>query len=327
MEDAAGATPKRKAPGGAKSLRETVLVHFLLPLVTFLSWGCSLPQETAAVVNEREIPTAELEGAYQKLLSQFGEVKPVLDKELPETRRVLLERLIDREIMLQEAAKRQVRPSAEEVEHAVDSIKGELHEKEFAEVLVEAGLTTEQWRQTVIRNLTLEKLQREAVFNGVTVSDREVENYIRRHRDHREIPERVRASHLLVQTKEEALQARRRILNGEDFAEVAREVSLSPDAEGGGDLGYFSRGQMPQEFDAVVFTLPVGKVSTVIETTYGHHIFLVSDRLPTRQQTEDEVRQKVRHRLLAEKKERVFQQWLKSLRAQAVIRYNPKVIP
>ena len=86
----------------------------------------------------------------------------------------------------------------------------------------------------------------------------------------------VRASHLLVKTKEEADKIREEILAGKDFAEAAREVSLCPSGKQGGDLGYFGRGQMVPEFDTAAFSLPVGVVSEPIKTQFGWHLLVVT---------------------------------------------------
>ncbi|HSA07229.1 MAG TPA: peptidylprolyl isomerase [Candidatus Gastranaerophilales bacterium] len=86
----------------------------------------------------------------------------------------------------------------------------------------------------------------------------------------------VRASHLLVKTKEEVEKIRTEILAGKDFAEVAKEVSLCPSGAEGGDLGYFGRGQMVPEFEKAAFSLPVGEVSEPIKTQFGWHLLVVT---------------------------------------------------
>ncbi|MDD3150536.1 MAG: peptidylprolyl isomerase [Candidatus Gastranaerophilales bacterium] len=87
----------------------------------------------------------------------------------------------------------------------------------------------------------------------------------------------VKASHLLVDSKEEAEKLREEIINGKDFAQVAKEVSKCPSGQNGGDLGYFGRGQMVPEFDKAAFELPVGQVSEPIQTQFGWHLILVTD--------------------------------------------------
>lgn len=86
----------------------------------------------------------------------------------------------------------------------------------------------------------------------------------------------VRASHLLVKTKEEVEKLREEILAGKDFAEAAKEVSLCPSGRNGGDLGFFGKGQMVPEFETAAFSLPVGQVSEPIQTQFGWHLLVVT---------------------------------------------------
>lgn len=88
----------------------------------------------------------------------------------------------------------------------------------------------------------------------------------------------VRASHLLVNTEEEAISLREEILAGKDFADVAAEVSNCPSGSKGGDLGFFSRGMMVPEFDEVSFTLEVGELSEPVQTQFGWHLLIVTDK-------------------------------------------------
>lgn len=87
----------------------------------------------------------------------------------------------------------------------------------------------------------------------------------------------VRASHILVKTKEEAEQLRTDIVSGKiSFAEAAEKYSSCPSGAKGGDLGFFSRGMMVPEFDEASFTLPVGEVSEPIKTQFGYHLIVVT---------------------------------------------------
>ena len=299
----------------------------MVSLVSLAFNSCSLPDETAAVVNGREITTAELESAYERSLAQFGEMVPPGAAESRRIRKALLDRLIDRELMLQEAANRNLRPTEDEIAATVGQLQGDLQERDFKAVLEEAGLERSQWIERIAEDLSLEKLQEEEVYRHVKVGEEELTDYIRRHREGgEERPEEVRASQILVGTREEAANAAKRIKGGEDFAVVAREVSLSPDAEGGGDLGYFSRGQMPQEFDAVVFNLKAGKLSAVVETTYGYHLFLVTDRLASHRKSDAEIGEELRRILVAQKREEAFRSWVATLRESAQIRYNKDIV-
>lgn len=80
------------------------------------------------------------------------------------------------------------------------------------------------------------------------------------------------ASHLLVETEEDAIAAKARITAGEDFADVAREVSTGPTGPNGGNLGWFGAGQMVPEFEAATMALSVGDVSDPVKTQFGWHV-------------------------------------------------------
>ena len=88
------------------------------------------------------------------------------------------------------------------------------------------------------------------------------------------LPEEVHASHILVETHEEARAIARRAQAGEEFAGLARDHSIGPSAPGGGDLGWFGPGVMVPEFEAAAWALAPGEVSEPVETQFGmacHH--------------------------------------------------------
>ncbi len=93
-------------------------------------------------------------------------------------------------------------------------------------------------------------------------------------------PEEVNASHILVETEEEAKAILEQLAGGADFAEIAREKSLDPGSkQSGGELGFFAKGQMVPEFEAEAFSLPPGEVSKEpVKTQFGYHIVKVNEK-------------------------------------------------
>lgn len=88
----------------------------------------------------------------------------------------------------------------------------------------------------------------------------------------------VKASHLLVDSLEEAERVRQEIVDGKPFAQAAKETSTCPSGQAGGDLGFFSRGQMVPAFEQTAFSLPVGKLSEPVQTQFGWHLILVTEQ-------------------------------------------------
>jgi len=85
------------------------------------------------------------------------------------------------------------------------------------------------------------------------------------------------ASHLLVETEEEALAAKARIDGGEEFADVARQVSTGPTGPNGGNLGWFGAGAMVPAFEAAVIALDIGAVSEPVQTQFGWHVVTLNE--------------------------------------------------
>ena len=89
---------------------------------------------------------------------------------------------------------------------------------------------------------------------------------------------KIRASHILVKTEEEAKKLLEEIKNGADFAKLASEHSMCPSGRDGGDLRFFGRGMMVKPFEDAAFSLEVGELSQPVQTQFGWHLIEVTDK-------------------------------------------------
>ncbi|MEZ5827145.1 MAG: peptidylprolyl isomerase [Hyphomicrobiales bacterium] len=110
----------------------------------------------------------------------------------------------------------------------------------------------------------------------------------------------VHAKHILVETKEEAEEIAKRLKDGEDFAKLANEKSKDANAEGG-DLGFFTRGQMLKPFEDAAFALDVGEISEPVQTQFGWHIIKVEEKRDQKLPTFDEVKEAIMAQLVQQK--------------------------
>ena len=110
------------------------------------------------------------------------------------------------------------------------------------------------------------------------------------------------ASHLLVETEEEAVAALERVNNGEEFADVARDVSTGPTGPNGGNLGWFGPGQMVAPFEEAVMTLEIDEVAGPVQTQFGWHVVKLNDTraqvAPTLEDLREELTREVQTALL-----------------------------
>jgi peptidyl-prolyl cis-trans isomerase D len=150
-----------------------------------------------------------------------------------------------------------------------------------------------------------------ALQAGIEISDAEIDAYYQENPSEFRSEEQVRARHILLQVNdqrsaEEALRAleavRRRIESGEDFAAIAAEVSEDPGSgQRGGDLGFFGRGQMVPQFEEAAFGGQPGDLVGPISTSFGAHLIEVLERRPGGVEPLDQVRERIRVRLLGER--------------------------
>jgi peptidyl-prolyl cis-trans isomerase C len=114
----------------------------------------------------------------------------------------------------------------------------------------------------------------------------------------------VHARHILVETKEEAEEVIKRLKNGEDFAKVADEKSKDTNAKGG-DLGFFTRGQMLKPFEDAAFALEPGQISEPVQTQFGWHVIKVEEKRDQPLPSYDEVKEAIMGQLIQQKAQQV----------------------
>lgn len=142
----------------------------------------------------------------------------------------------------------------------------------------------------------------------------EVEALYESRRAEFELPERVRARHILLRVPSDAseeqvraiearsVELRQRLAAGEDFAKLAGEFSEDPgSAQNGGDLGFFERGQMTRSFEDAAFALPTGELSEPVRSEFGYHLIRVEEHAPAVVKTYAEVQRDLAHDLLAQR--------------------------
>jgi peptidyl-prolyl cis-trans isomerase C len=271
-----------------------------------------------ATVNGDPITLAEF-------LERFSRAGFKLDNEVESVVKVdFLNRLIERKMLLREAQRKRIKVSLPEINKKIESFRSEQG-KDVKEVLAGLGIDYEKWKADIWENLMIEKLLSREIDRHVSVSAAEIRKYYQSNLAEFEKPEQVRARQIVVPTEAEAQKVLELLKGQTDFARVARERSTAPEAANGGDLGYFSKGEMPADFN-VVFGLSRGGISGVVKSPYGFHIFKLEEKRPAGRRGLEEVWKDIEGRLRREKQEKKFKQWMKELRSRTKFEVNYRAL-
>ncbi len=235
--------------------------------------------------------------------------------------------IIARVLLTQEALSITPAACADDVEKAFDKLKEEHGgEKRF---YVNIGATpdqADQIRNDIAINLRVEKMIDNLCADQPEPTDTELRDFYKEHLSVFMSPEKIRASHISkspprAEQRDELYkqfrEVRKQLLAGADFDELAKEHSDR--GQELIDLGFFSRGQLPEEFELVAFSMNVGEVSPVFASGVGYHIVKVTGHKPSAAKPFDDVKNDVRTLLLQQRRQEKMRELVATLQAKAHI--------
>ncbi|UCE65728.1 MAG: peptidylprolyl isomerase [Candidatus Zixiibacteriota bacterium] len=251
----------------------------------------------AAVVDDQVILLSELDAQIQVYAIQ-SRITISDSLALDSLRREFLDKMIEDKVLLVKAEKdTTIKVTNQEVGEAltrqIEMIKSQFPSEEaFLAQLRAEGLTLRELREQYhdeIKNQILKDKLIQKRLAMVKVSSGEVKEFFEANRD--SLPEKpagIRLSHILIGINPGkatldslynfAALIRDKAVSGENFETLAKNYSDDPSSENGGDLGWFSRGEMVSPFEDAAFALQPGEISNVVETVFGFHVIKVTGR-------------------------------------------------
>ena len=265
---------------------------------------------------------------YQILLNQKKAMLPkdILDQMdyIKRFEEEVLDGMITEKIMDLRAQELKISINAAELEEKIKEIKKD-YGKDFFNLLAQENVKYEQWKEEFKKEMLLQKLVEIDVNAKIKVSEDEAEDYFNEHRNNYKTESRVRVAQIVVRDLAMAKKVEARLNAGEDFAKVAAKLSISPESHHGGDLGFITKGVMPEPLDKTIFSLPVNTISPVVQSSYGFHIFKVLESQPATIGNFKDIKEKVIADIRSQKEEAAFVNWLEALKTKAVIKKENKI--
>jgi len=299
---------------------------FIFSAAVFFFLGCGLVEQeensVVIVVGSRQITADEL----KKDMKFIGAGMNVLEKHQDQYRNQLAEQLICHYLIMEYGKEKGIAIPERELQSALNDIKREYGEDAFREALLRAYVDFDQWKDRFGEQLLVNRILEKVSENIVPPTYREIEQYFENNPDEFKCPQMVRFRQIVTRTKGEAESLLKRIQNGEDMSELASEYSIAPEANNGGEVGWIARDHLEESMGKVLFSMPQGKLSPVVETPYGYHIFRVlSIRSDTVKELPDVIQQ-IETRLFHQKREIFLKKWIENLGTHFEVRINQELL-
>lgn len=270
-----------------------IILVALALLVSVGGWGQILaaderpaeaPENAIGQVNGTYITSEEFERQVEKQLTRIQQAyntdftQPGHEAQLINLRKQTIEQLLRNEMLLQQAIELGIEIKDEVIQLEIEQIKSNYSSEEtFQQVLKSVDYTLEELRHDILLQKSYEQIS-DMLSKEFELTEEAMQQYYQDNLQRFSEDEQVRASHILVDTEEEAKTVLDELNNGGDFAQLAQDHSTCPSSARGGDLGSFGRGQMVPEFEEAAFSMEVDEISEAVQTQFGWHIIKLTGK-------------------------------------------------
>ncbi|MDI6800653.1 MAG: peptidylprolyl isomerase [Thermodesulfovibrionales bacterium] len=287
-----------------------------------------LLDKVMAIVNKEVITWSDLYKAME--FEATEDIKSLKEadrrKFFKEAEMIFLENLINMRLQLQEAAKTGVSASEDDINKAIGNIKKKysMTDEMFKQAISKEGFTLNEYRKKLSEQITMGRIVDQEVRSRILVTEGEIDRYLSERKELAKESEGFNISHIFLRKTEDRKQAEERakdiykkIKAGENFSDLARQYSEDVSARSGGDLGFIKKSDMSKEFLEVLSKMKNGEVSEPFLSEAGIHIIKLNSKAEIK--SEQDLRESVRMKLLEEKFNKQYRDWIKGLRERAYV--------
>jgi len=178
------------------------------------------------------------------------------------------------------------------------------------------------------KEILIKAYLKKEIEDTVKVTDEDAKKYYDANKDKFKEPEKIKISHILVDSEAEAKNILAKLKGGADFAALAKAKSKDASKEKGGEIGFIAKGQTVPEFEQAAFALQPGQISGVVKTQFGYHIIKVTEKQPEKLMAYDGIKDQLKRMILADKQKERLEAILKDLKERnKVVVYKDVIMP
>jgi len=288
----------------------------------------------AMKINGIEIPEEAVRFEFDRLVKFYSEHMSAEDikAQMPLLKKKACEQAIGGRLLIDEAHRRQIEVSQEEVDLRLQGfIESAGGPEKFDEMLKSQNISADLVRESIRQGRRVDMLVDEITQGVEEPTEEQMQAHFEAHRREYRRPDRVQASHILITpdsdseqdravARSRVLEMRESIVEGADFADLAACHSRCPSGQQtGGSLGWVSPGMMVPEFDEALFDMAVGELSDVVETQFGFHIINMTDQEEGGDATYEDVCDRIRDFLIHAARGEAIKCFVDKLKQSAVI--------
>lgn len=325
------------------NIRNILLLLLSLLVLQVSSVQANIIDSCVAVVNDDVITLSEVNEAGKPIFQRVAEEVPPeqLAEALKQARQTVIDKLIEKRLLVQQAEQMQISVSDEDVDRALAQIleRNSTTMEQFKSELARMGVDEQQYRENLRDQILGSKLINYEVRSKVIVPEETIIDYYDQH-----YTEQVgEGGYYILQigvtlnkegmpadpaeAKKAARKKAERILSlamgGQDFKQLARQYSDLPSAVDGGDIGAFQKDEMAEYMRDAVTSLKPGEISSVVENPNGYMIFKLLSSQEGKIITKvpyESVKEEIRSTLYQQEMEKRYDSWLEEIRSQAYIK-------
>lgn len=277
------------------------------------------------MIDDKEYRITSVLFDYNRMKASASQSETIHSHDINLIRQNFIIQFINEELLLSEAKRLELKIEPQLIESEIREMKDGHTDMTFGTYLSSMMLTESTLREKIERRFLIEKLIN-SLIKDFNVTEEELREYYNSNKSEFNAPAMCRMRQIVVKTRDEAQNILAQLKKGSLFEELAQTYSEAPEGRIGGDLGFLPENSMDEPFVKWCKSLKEGEISPIIESPEGYKIYKKIKRIPAKELSFDEVKERIKINILDDRREKEKNKLLRRLRAEHRIVINEKML-